>query len=48
VDYAPPDAPVYLVDPNDIPIPLHREVEVIRENASVGVSILKEKLLERF
>jgi NAD-dependent deacetylase len=48
VDYAPPDAPLYLVDPNEVPIPLHREVEVIREKASTGVSILKEKLLERF
>ncbi len=48
VDYAPSDAPIYLVDPNDIPVPLHREVEVIREKASKGVPVLKEKLLERF
>jgi len=48
VDYAPPDAPVFLVDPNEIPVPLHREVEVIREKASIGVPILKDKLLERF
>jgi NAD-dependent deacetylase len=48
VDHAPTDAPVYLVDPNFIPVPLNREVEVIREKASVGVPILKEKLLERF
>ena len=48
VDFVPPDAPIYLVDPNEIPIPLHREVEVIREKASIGVPILKEKLLERF
>lgn len=48
VDYSPSDAPIYLVDPNEIPVPLHREVEVIREKASVGVPILKEKLLERF
>ena len=48
VDYAPLDAPIYLVDPNEIPVPLHREVEVIREKASIGVPILKKKLLERF
>jgi NAD-dependent deacetylase len=48
VDYAPPDAPVYLVDPNEISIPFYRKVEVIREKASVGVPILREKLLERF
>jgi NAD-dependent deacetylase len=48
IDYAPGDAPVYLVDPNEIPIPGYREIEVIREKASIGVPILKEKLLERF
>ncbi len=48
VDYAPDGAPIYLVDPNEIAIPLYREVEVIREKASVGVPILKNKLLERF
>jgi NAD-dependent deacetylase len=48
VDYAPPDAPVYLVDPNEVPVPRHREVEVIMEKASIGVPMLKEKLLERF
>ncbi len=47
VDYAPSDAPIYLVDPNEITIPLHRDVEVIREKASIGVPILKEKLLAR-
>lgn len=48
VDYAPSDVPIYLVDPNDIPVPMYREVEVIKEPASVGVPIMKEKLLERF
>lgn len=48
VDYAPPGVPIYVIDPNDIPVPMHREVDVIREKASIGVPILKEKLLERF
>jgi NAD-dependent deacetylase len=48
VDYAPLDAPVYVVDPNDIPVPLHREVEVIKEKAGTGVPMLKDKLLDRF
>lgn len=48
VDYAPLDAPVYVVDPNDIPVPLHREVEVIKEKAGTGVPIMKDKLLDRF
>ena len=48
VDYAPLDAPVYLIDPNEIPVPLQREVVVIKEKASIGVPILKDKLLDRF
>lgn len=48
VDHAPPDAAVYLVDPNVIPVPLNRKVEVIMEKASTGVPLLKEKLLDRF
>jgi NAD-dependent deacetylase len=48
VNYAPPDVPVYLVDPNDVPVPPGKEVVVIKEPASLGVPILKQKLLERF
>ena len=48
VNYAPADAPIYLIDPNEVPVPYGREVDVIREPASLGVPILKEKLLERF
>lgn len=48
VDDVPRDAPIYLVDPNEIPIPRHREVEVIMEKASIGVAMLKDKLLDRF
>ena len=45
VDYVPEGVPIYLVDPNDIPVPRHREVEIIREKASLGVPMLKERLL---
>lgn len=48
VDYTPRDAPVYLVDPNDVPAPMGREVVIIKEPASTGVPILKQKLLDRF
>jgi len=40
--------PVYLIDPNDIPLPQYREVEFIREKASVGVPIMKKKLIEKY
>ena len=48
LDYIPAEAPVYLIDPNDIPLPRNRDIEVIREKASTGVPLLMEKLRERF
>jgi NAD-dependent deacetylase len=45
VDYVPENVPLYLIDPNDIPVPRHREVEIIKEKAGIGLPILKEKLL---
>ena len=45
VDYVPENVPIYLIDPNDIPVPRHREVEIIKEKAGIGLPILKEKLL---
>ena len=47
VDYVPTGVPVYLVDPNEIPVPRSREVEVIRKKASAGVPLLTEKLLSK-
>lgn len=48
VDYVPRGVPIYLVDPNEIPVPRHREVDFIKEKASSGLPLLKEKLLKRF
>ncbi len=45
IDHVPENAPIYLVDPNDIPVPLYRKVEIIKEKAGTGVGILREKLL---
>jgi len=36
--------PVFLIDPNDVPAP--RNVTVIREKASTGMAVLREKLLQ--
>jgi NAD-dependent deacetylase len=46
MDYVHSNVPVYLIDPNDVPY--SRNVEFIKEKASVGVEILKEKLLTKF
>jgi NAD-dependent deacetylase len=45
IEYAPAQAPLWLIDPNDVTVPVFRKVEVIKEKASTGVGILTEKLL---
>ncbi len=45
IEYAPAQAPLWLIDPNDVTVPVNRKVEVIKEKASRGVGILTEKLL---
>lgn len=45
VNYAPRNAPVYVIDPNDVSSPDYRNVTFIKEKAGKGVAILKEKLL---
>jgi NAD-dependent deacetylase len=45
IDYAPRHASLWLIDPNDIYIPAARRVEVVKEKASLGVGILRNKLL---
>lgn len=46
VDYVPSGVPIYLIDPNDVPH--SRKVEFIKEKASVGVEMLKDRLLTKF
>jgi NAD-dependent deacetylase len=48
IHYAPLDASLWLIDPNDVYVPVSRHVEVIRAGASEGVDILTKKLLEIF
>jgi NAD-dependent deacetylase len=45
IGYAPEKASLYLIDPNDVEIPVDRRVEVIKEKASTGVKLLTRKLL---
>lgn len=46
IAYAPAKASLWLIDPKEVVIPINRKVEVIMENASKGVGILTEKLLD--
>ncbi len=45
INYAPYKAPLWLIDPKEVVVPISRKVEVIKEKASAGVAILTEKLL---
>lgn len=45
IDYAPSHAPVYLIDPNEVNTAGHRQIEFIKEKASIGVGRLKEILI---
>jgi NAD-dependent deacetylase len=44
IEYAPEKASLWLIDPNDVSVPLNRNVEVIKEKASVGIGILTGRL----
>ena len=46
INYAPAKASLWLIDPNDVEIPVNRHVEVIKEKAGLGVDILTTRLLE--
>jgi len=45
INYAPQKASLWLIDPADVSVPLNRNIEVIKEKASVGVAVLTERLL---
>jgi NAD-dependent deacetylase len=45
IAYAPDNASLWLIDPNEVYISVNRHVEVIKEPASRGVAILAEKLM---
>jgi NAD-dependent deacetylase len=46
IGFAPANGSLWLIDPNDVHIPVNRKVEVIKEKASDGVAILRRRLLD--
>jgi NAD-dependent deacetylase len=48
IEYASERASLWLIDPNEVYVPGHRKVNVIRAGASEGVRILRERLLTEF
>ena len=48
INYAPPGAAIWVIDPKDVSVPVNRKVEVIMEKASKGVAILAERLFKLY
>lgn len=48
INYAPQGASLWLIDPNDVAVPVNRKVEVIKEKASAGIAILTERLFKKY
>lgn len=48
INYAPVNAPLWLIDPNEVYVPATRKVEIIRKGASEGVAILTQRLLSLY
>ena len=46
LNYVPKHVPVYLIDPNDVPIASGRQVHVIQKGASAGMEELMRLLVE--
>lgn len=46
IEYAPSNASLWLIDPNDVNVSFNRKVEIIKEPASKGVEILTDRLLK--
>jgi NAD-dependent deacetylase len=44
LDYVPGSTPVFLIDPNEVAIPIYRPVRFIKEKAGKGVAVLQEIL----
>jgi NAD-dependent deacetylase len=45
IDYIPKSSPVFLIDPNDVAVPIYRHIHFIREKAGAGVYTFIDKLL---
>lgn len=46
IEYAPGNASLWLIDPNEVYVSADRKIEVIKEPATKGVEILTKRLLE--
>jgi NAD-dependent deacetylase len=48
INFAAKNASLWLIDPMDVAVPVSRNVEVIKEKASKGITVLTEQLFKRY
>jgi NAD-dependent deacetylase len=48
IDYVPKQVPIFLIDPNEVAVPIYRPVRFIKEKAGTGVNKFMEVLLKEF
>jgi NAD-dependent deacetylase len=48
IDYVPGHVPIFLIDPNEVGVPIYRPVKFIKEKAGKGVSVLQEILRKEY
>ena len=46
INYVPDNSPIYVIDPNNVWIPVSRKINTIHEVASKGTKILREQLMK--
>jgi NAD-dependent deacetylase len=47
IDYVPKHIPVFLIDPNDVAVPIYKPIHFIREKAGAGMEQLRKILIEK-
>jgi NAD-dependent deacetylase len=48
IDYVQKKVPVFLIDPNEVAVPIYRHITFIKEKAGTGVHLLKETLMSHY
>jgi len=48
LDFIPSKASIFVIDPNNVPLPGTRNIHIIRKKASLGVAIVAETLVKTY
>ena len=44
INYVPPESPIYIIDPNEVPVAGNSRIKIIRQGAGEGVRTLIKEL----